>query len=170
MNVPQLISDGTRERIPMLSAGNDVPLHAALTEMPVALLDLAPALDAAALLTGSRTLASASFWTMLGALASAGPTSISGALEFLRIPAKDRAKGLALRHAALSLAAAGLATASLLARRSPYQPSLTSLSLSATAAGALAYASYLGHQLVFREGIRVVNSILRAGDSQPASL
>ncbi len=149
------LSEDRRERVPRLSVGGDVPMHPALTDVPVATSTLAPVFDAISLIAGSPSAGAAGLWTGAAAVLWSLPTAASGVLDYVRAPVDSPVKGIGRRHAALNSAALGLMAGSLAARRFRAAPTPVSLALSAAAGAAVAYSSYLGGLMVYREGMRV---------------
>jgi uncharacterized membrane protein len=160
-----LISDQSRERLPRLSTGDQVPLHPALTDIPVATLSLAPVFDAIALVTGSRSAGAAGLWTGATAVLWALPTAATGALDYLRAPSGSPIKRIGIAHAALNTFALTMMASSLVSRRFRSAPTPLSLLFSAAAGATVTYSSHLGGVMVYREGMGVSGEGLEATSS-----
>jgi uncharacterized membrane protein len=162
------LSDDSRERVPALSVGDKVPLHPALTDVPVATFSLAPIFDALAYATKSEGAGAAGLWTAAAGCLWAVPTAASGVLDYLRAPSQSPVKRIGITHAALNTAALTLMIGSLAARGFGRRPTGLSLALSAGAGGIVTYSSHLGGIMVYREGMRV-SAARRPGDAwEPA--
>ncbi len=148
-------SDDTPRRIPELSTGDQVPLHPALTDLPVATLSLAPVFDAIGLFTGSQSAGAAGLWTGTAAVLTSVPTAATGVLDYLRAPGDGPVKRIGIRHAALNTFALSMIIGSLVSRRFRSEPTPLSLVFSAVAGATVIYSSHLGGVMVYREGMRV---------------
>ncbi len=159
-----LISDDSRERIPELTVGDRVPLHPALTDVPVATLSLAPVFDAIALVTGSRDAGAAGLWSAATGVLWAAPTAAAGTLDYLHARSRSPVKRIGLAHAALNTFALTMMSAALISRRFRSAPTPLSLLFSAAAGAAITYSSHLGGVMVYREGMRVSGEGLQAAN------
>jgi uncharacterized membrane protein len=150
-----LLSDDNRRRLPELTTGDRVPLHPALTDVPVATLSLAPVFDAIALVTGSQSAGAAGLWTGATAVLWALPTAATGTIDYLRAESGTPVKRIGLAHAALNTFAVSMMAGALISRRFRSAPTPLSLLFSAAAGAAITYSSHLGGIMVYREGMRV---------------
>lgn len=160
------LSEDTRRRIPELSTGNQVPLHPALSDLPVASHSLAPVFDAIGLFTGSPTAGAAGLWTGAAAVLTSLPTAATGVADYLRAPADSPVKRIGIRHAALNTFALSMMIGSLISRRFRSEPTPLSLVFSAAAGAAVTYSSHLGGVMVYREGMRVAAAESSSRDRQ----
>jgi len=152
------LSDSTRRKVPRLSFLG-TPVHPPLTYVPATFLMTGPAFDAAGRVSGDERLGLAGFWQGVVAVAAAGPTAVTGLLDWLRLPAGADGKTLGLIHAGLNTAALGAAVAGLLRRLDkPSDPDAAALGLGALAAGIVGVSAHLGGELAYKHGIRAERS------------
>jgi nitrite reductase/ring-hydroxylating ferredoxin subunit/uncharacterized membrane protein len=126
-------------------------LHPVLTDIPIGAWTTALALDAVQMLTGSDGMADASDLAITLGLAGAVGSAVTGLADWSET--SDRPKNVGAVHGTLNLAAAGLYTASLIARRGNSRQKGVALSLLGYAI--TSFAAYLGGHLVFGEQIGV---------------
>lgn len=127
------------------------PLHPVLTDIPVGAWSVALALDGVAGMTGNEDVGDAADISIAIGLAGAVGAAVTGATDWSDTYGRGRKIGLV--HGILNLAAAGLYTGSLIARRNGNRDTGVALSMLGYAiAGA---SAYLGGHLVFNEQIGV---------------
>ncbi|HKO56095.1 MAG TPA: Rieske 2Fe-2S domain-containing protein [Thermoanaerobaculia bacterium] len=127
------------------------PLHPVLTDIPVGAWSVALALDGVAGMTGSEDVGDAADVAIAIGLLGAVGAAVTGATDWSETYGRGRKVGLV--HGILNLAAAGLYTGSLIARRGGNRDTGVALSMLGYAiAGA---SAYLGGHLVFSEQIGV---------------
>ena len=126
-------------------------LHPVLTDIPIGAWTTALALDAVQMLTGSDGMADASDLAITLGLAGAIGSAVTGLADWSET--SDRPRNVGAVHGTLNLAAAGLYTASLIARRGDSRQKGVALSLLGYAI--TSFAAYLGGHLVLGEQIGV---------------
>jgi uncharacterized membrane protein len=151
--------------VTLLAGGYGHPLHPALVALPIGAWLASLVFDVASYMAAEpRFLAEGSRWLIalgvLGALAAAGV----GFLDFLAIPGGTRAWRVALIHMTLNLAVtAAYAVGFVIRGDQPTAPVPAGpLALSVVALVALGVSGYLGGELVFRYGVRVVDEATQA--------
>ncbi len=148
------LSPETRARVPRLSFFG-TPVHPPLTDLPVTLFTLAPALDWAAVVSGRKDTGRMGTLAALGGMATAVPTSLTGALDWLRIPAGADGKAKGSVHASMNSAALACSAASLWLRRDDHErPDSRAAALSTLAAALVGISAHLGGELAYKHGIR----------------
>ena len=133
------------------------PLHAMLSDFPLALLGTSLLWDAIGLWRGEEVWWAISYWNIALGLIAALFAAVAGAVDYAAIDPEGRASALAARHMILMLLAVSLYAASLLARGGPAPPAgagrmwgliLESLGLILLVAG-----GWFGGHLVFHHGV-----------------
>ncbi len=126
-------------------------LHPVLTDIPIGAWTAALALDAVEMLTGNESMGDASDVVVgIGLLGAVG-SAVTGLTDWSE--SYGRAKNVGAAHGILNLAAAGLYTASLIARRGKSREKGVALSLLGYAISS--FSAYLGGHLVFGEQMGV---------------
>ncbi len=126
-------------------------LHPVLTDIPIGAWTTALAMDAVQMMTGSDGMAGASDLAIAIGLAGAAGSAITGLADWSETD--GRAKNVGIVHGMLNLGAAGLYTASLIARRGKSRQRGVALSMLGYAVAS--FSAYLGGHLVFGEQIGV---------------
>jgi len=126
-------------------------LHPVLTDIPIGAWTTALAMDAVQMMTGSDGMAGASDLAIAIGLAGAAGSAIPGLADWSETD--GRAKNVGIVHGMLNLGAAGLYTASLIARRGKSRQRGVALSMLGYAVAS--FSAYLGGHLVFGEQIGV---------------
>ena len=151
--------------VTLLAGGYGHPLHPALVALPIGAWLASLVFDIASYVVSEpQFLAEGSRWLIalgvLGALAAAAV----GFLDLLAIPGGTRARRIALIHMILNLAVtAAFAIGFLIRGSEPTAPVPAGpLALSAVALVALGVSGYLGGELAFRYGVRVVDEATQA--------
>jgi len=126
-------------------------LHPVLTDIPIGAWTTALAMDAVQMMTGSDGMAGASDLAIGIGLAGAAGSAITGLADWSETD--GRAKNVGIVHGMLNLGAAGLYTASLIARRGKSRQRGVALSMLGYAVAS--FSAYLGGHLVFGEQIGV---------------
>src|SRR3954468_9475506 len=103
------------------------PLHAILSDFPLALLGTSLLWDAIGLWRGEAVWWAISFWSITLGLAMAILAAFAGAVDYAAIPQDSRALGAALRHMLLMLSALAPYLVSLLVRGGAVPPAGKSL-------------------------------------------
>lgn len=133
------------------------PLHAVLSDFPLALLGTSLLWDAVGLWRGEAVWWAISFWTIAAGLAAALLAALAGAVDYAAIRQDSPALGTATRHMLLMLTAVTPYLASLLVRggaRAPTGRSLFAvLGLELLGVALLAIGGWYGGHLVFHYGI-----------------
>lgn len=133
------------------------PVHAILSDFPLALLGTSLLWDAIGLWRGESVWWAISFWTIILGLAVALLAVMAGAMDYATIPQDHPALGTALRHMLLMLGAVAPYLISLLVRGGPIPPTGKSLFavfvLEAAGALLLTVGGWYGGHLVFHYGI-----------------
>jgi len=126
-------------------------LHPVLTDIPIGAWTTALAMDAVQMMAGSDGMAGASDLAIGIGLAGAAGSAITGLADWSETD--GRAKNVGIVHGMLNLGAAGLYTASLIARRGKSRQRGVALSMLGYAVAS--FSAYLGGHLVFGEQIGV---------------
>jgi len=126
-------------------------LHPVLTDIPVGAWTTALAMDAVEMMTGTESMADAADLAIGIGLAGAVGSAITGLADWSET--YGRAKNVGVVHGILNLGAAGLYTASLIARRRNARRRGVALSMLGYAIAS--FSAYLGGHLVFGEQIGV---------------
>ena len=126
-------------------------LHPVLTDIPIGAWTTALAMDAVQMMTDSDGMAGASDLAIAIGLAGAVGSAITGLADWSETD--GRAKNVGMVHGMLNLGAAGLYTASLIARRGKSRQRGVALSMLGYAIAS--FSAYLGGHLVFGEQVGV---------------
>ena len=126
-------------------------LHPVLTDIPIGAWTTALAMDAVQMMAGSDGMAGAADLAIGIGLAGAAGSAITGLADWSETD--GRAKNVGIVHGMLNLGAAGLYTASLIARRGKSRQRGVALSMLGYAVAS--FSAYLGGHLVFGEQIGV---------------
>lgn len=133
------------------------PLHAVLSDFPLALLGTSLVWDVCGLMREESVWWAISFWTIALGLALAVLAAMAGAVDYATVPQNHPASKTALRHMLLMLSALCPYLVSALLRGGPQPPSGTNLALVlALEAGGLlllCIGGWYGGHLVFHYGI-----------------
>lgn len=133
------------------------PLHAILSDFPLALLGTSLLWDVVGLWRGEAVWWAISFWAIVLGLIMAVLAAFAGAVDYAAIPQNSSALGAALRHMLLMLAATGPYLISVLVRGGGSAPAgnklMTVLALEAVGVLLLAVGGWYGGHLVFHYGI-----------------
>lgn len=133
------------------------PLHAVLSDFPLALLGTSLLWDAVGLWRGEAVWWAISFWTIALGLAAAVLTALAGAVDYAAIPQDHPAGATALRHMMLMIAALCPYVISVVLRGGPQPPAGTNLyvvpALEAVGLLLLSAGGWFGGHLVFHYGI-----------------
>ncbi|MFL6215399.1 MAG: DUF2231 domain-containing protein [Blastocatellia bacterium] len=133
------------------------PLHAVLSDFPVALLGTSLLWDALGVWRGEAVWWAISFWNMALGLVIALVAAMAGAVDYAAIKERDRALKLATTHMVVMLLAVSLYAASLLARGGPLPPAgatrIVALILESAGLILLVVGGWCGGHLVFHHGV-----------------
>lgn len=133
------------------------PLHAILSDFPLALLGTSLLWDVIGLWRVEAVWWAISFWTIALGLAMAMVAAFAGAVDYASIPEESRAIGAALRHMLLMLSALAPYLISLIVRAGATRPAGKSLfavlALEAVGVLLLSIGGWYGGHLVFHYGI-----------------
>jgi uncharacterized membrane protein len=133
------------------------PLHAVLSDFPVALLGTSLLWDAAGLWRGEAVWWAISFWAIAAGLCAAALAALVGAVDYASIREGHPALGAATRHMLLMLTAGAPYLASLLVRGGPAPPAgrslVAALALEFAGVVLLTVGGWYGGHLVFHYGI-----------------
>jgi uncharacterized membrane protein len=133
------------------------PLHAVLSDFPVALLGTSLLWDCVGLWRGEALWWAVSFWTVAAGLAAAVVAALAGAVDFAAIPQGDSAAATATRHMLLMLSAVVPYALSLLVLGGPSPPAgkalVAVLALEALGLLLLSVGGWYGGHLVFHHGV-----------------
>jgi uncharacterized membrane protein len=132
------------------------PIHQMLIVFPLGLLATATIFDGIAAATRNRRWHDASY-RMLGAGVVSGLVSaVPGAIDFLAIPCKTRARRIGLLHGLGNVALTGLFAASFMSRQQrPSKPTRGAVALSTAATLGALVTAWLGGELVDRLSVGV---------------
>jgi nitrite reductase/ring-hydroxylating ferredoxin subunit/uncharacterized membrane protein len=153
------LQEPVREALKRLGSWKDVlhgkwlghPLHPVLTDIPVGAWTTALALDAAEMMTEKEGFGDAADLAIGIGVAGAVASAVTGLTDWSETD--GRAKNVGMVHGILNLAATGLYTASLIARRGKSRRNGVALSLLGYAIAS--FSAYLGGHLVFGEQVGV---------------
>jgi uncharacterized membrane protein len=136
------------------------PVHAMVSDLPVALLGSSLVWDVAALVRGEGIWWTIGFWNVALGLAGAAVAAIAGLVDFSGIADDHPASRTARIHMYVALGAVGLYIGSLVARGAPATPAQPEgwrlaviLALDITGVVLLGAAGWLGGHLVFHYGV-----------------
>ena len=133
------------------------PLHAILSDFPLALLGTSLLWDVIGVWRGEAVWWAISFWCITLGLVTAMLAAFAGAVDYAIIPQESPALGTALRHMLLMLTAVGPYLISVLLRGSAQPPAgktlAAALTLEAVGMLFLSIGGWYGGHLVFHYGI-----------------
>jgi uncharacterized membrane protein len=133
------------------------PLHAVLSDFPLALLGTSLLWDALGIWRNEAVWWAISFWNMALGLLIALVTAAAGAVDYAAIKGRERALKLATTHMMIMLAAVSLYAASLLVRGGPSPPAgaarVINLILESAGLILLGVGGWCGGHLVFHHGV-----------------
>ncbi|MDQ3820851.1 MAG: DUF2231 domain-containing protein [Acidobacteriota bacterium] len=133
------------------------PLHAVLSDFPLALLGTSLLWDLVGIFRGEAVWWAISFWSIALGLAAALFAAMAGAVDYASIPEDHPAIKTALRHMLLMMAAVAPYLISLLVRRGPSAPPgkslIAVLGLEAVGVLLLTIGGWYGGHLVFHHRI-----------------
>ena len=137
------------------------PLHAMLTDLPVGSFVLGMGCDLIGLATGRIGWRFAGRVAHTGALATGGLAAILGLWDYQSVPREHPARSVGALHGYLNAGAMGLLAGSLILRRTRYQPASgrpnpIAVGLAGAAFATLGVSGWLGGEIVFRLGWRVM--------------
>jgi uncharacterized membrane protein len=132
------------------------PLHAMLSDLPVGTAVAGVACDVLAVLTRAPGWRSAARTALGAALVSGSAAALAGLWDYQAVPGEHPARRVGALHGYLNASALVLLLSSLVARRRERYRGRLAPALSAMGLLALAYAAWLGGEMVFRLGWRVV--------------
>ncbi|HZR83882.1 MAG TPA: DUF2231 domain-containing protein [Candidatus Binatia bacterium] len=132
------------------------PLHPMLITFPLGLLPTAFLFDLIALASGSRVWSLVAFYMMGAGIVGALIAAVPGAIDWLAIPSRTRAKRIGTYHGVGNVVVLLLfATAWFLRRNVPEMPPTTSLVLAFLGIALALVTGWLGGELVDRLGVGV---------------
>lgn len=133
------------------------PLHAVLSDFPLALLGTSLLWDALGMWRNEAVWWAISFWNMALGLSIALVAAAAGAADYAAIKGRDRALKLATTHMMIMLLAVSLYAASLLLRGGPSPPAgaarVMGLVLESAGLVLLVVGGWCGGHLVFHHGV-----------------
>jgi uncharacterized membrane protein len=133
------------------------PVHAMLSDLPVALLGSSIVWDVAALVRDEGIWWTIGFWNVALGLAGAALAAVAGLVDFSGIAESHPASRTAQFHMYVALGAVGLYIGSLVARGAPEAPEgwrlAITVALDAAGVALLGAAGWLGGHLVFHYGV-----------------
>jgi len=133
------------------------PLHAVLSDFPLALLISSLLWDAVGFWHTETAWTAMAFWSIVLGLLAAMLAAFAGAVDYAALPAKHPGMGTAMRHMVVMLAALAPFIVVAVIRRGPAAPStkvhLISLGLESLGAGLLSLGGWYGGHLVFHYGV-----------------
>jgi len=133
------------------------PLHAMLSDFPLALLGTSLLWDALGLWRGEAVWWAISFWNMALGVTAAFVAAMAGAVDYAAIKQGDQAEKLATSHMMIMLLAVSMYVVSLLLRGGPAAPigagRVGALILESLGLILLMVGGWCGGHLVFHHGI-----------------
>lgn len=137
------------------------PLHALLTDLPVGMLVAGATCDLIGLATRRPAWRFAARTTHTGALVSGGAAALVGLWDYQAVPREHPARRVGALHGYLNAGMLGLLLGSLLLRResdapADGRPRTAAVALAVAALAALGVSGWLGGDLVYRLGWRVI--------------
>lgn len=133
------------------------PLHAMLSDFPLALLGTSLLWDALGLWRGEAVWWAISFWNIALGVITALAAATAGAADYAAIKPESPPSGVAMTHMLLMLSAVGLYVASLVLRGGPAPPvgaaRIAGLICEALGLFLLVAGGWCGGHLVFHHGI-----------------
>ncbi len=133
------------------------PLHAMLSDAPIALLGSSIVWDATGLVRGETIWWTIGYWNVALGVAAAAMAAVAGLVDFASIDEKHPAARTAQLHMLAALGAVGLYVGSLLARGGQGEPAgwrlAITVAIDAVGFALLSAAGWLGGHLVFRFGV-----------------
>lgn len=142
-------------------------IHPAVVHLPITLLPLSLAADAAAWVTRSRRLADVGRATFLGTLVTGGIAGATGLIAQEEVAATDEAHDLLVTHRTINagvLAGLALLGSRRLLRR---MPTMRHLVLGSGLLAGVVYSAYLGGRMVYEYGVGVKPAGGLAPDRSP---
>lgn len=133
------------------------PVHPMLIVFPLGLFVMAVISDIAYMVTGHASFAAVAYWNIAGGIVGGLLAAVFGAIDWLAIPSKTRAKSIGLYHGLTNVLVVALFAVSWLTRRpiDGHVPSLAASTLGFVAIALGAVAGWLGGELVDRLGVGV---------------
>jgi uncharacterized membrane protein len=133
------------------------PIHPMLVVLPLGLFIMAVVMDIAFYITGRPTLASVSFWNIVGGIIGGLLAAVFGLIDWLAIPSRTRAKAIGLYHGVGNVVVVALFAVSAYLRYqvAEYFPSVLALALGAVALLLGVVTGWLGGELVDRLAVGV---------------
>jgi uncharacterized membrane protein len=145
-----------RKRLPTINpVFKGHPLHAMLTDVPVALVPTGFGLSLLGYLRDDPRLEAAGYLNTLTGLAASVPAALTGLADYVQMEALDPAQKTGATHALLNTTAIVLGALSLNGRTLGRPRSRRGLWLSGLATGLFLGSAYLGGDLVYHRGWRV---------------
>lgn len=137
------------------------PLHAVLTDLPIGALTLGVTCDALGLVTRRASWRFAARAAHTSALVSGAAAALVGLWDYQAVPREHPARRVGALHGYLNAAMLGMLLGSVLLRGESHdaadgRPRLIACAFSAAALATLAASGWLGGDLVFRLGWRVI--------------
>lgn len=136
------------------------PLHPAVTDIPVGAWSTALVLDAVQMMTGNESIGDAADLAVGVGLAGAVASAVTGLTDWSE--SYGRGRDIGVMHGLLNVAATGLYTASLIARRGKSRQSGVAMSMLGYAIAG--FSAYLGGHLVFGEQLGVDHTATQDAD------
>jgi uncharacterized membrane protein len=148
--------EAIRKRLPTVNpVFRGHPLHAVLTDLPVALVPTGFGLSLLGWLRDDPRLEAAGYLNTVTGLAASVPTALTGLADYVQMEARDPAQQTGATHALLNTTAIVLGALSLRGRTLGRPRSRRGLWLSGLATGLFLGSAYLGGDLVYHRGWRV---------------
>ena len=148
--------EAIRKRLPTVNpVFRGHPLHALLTDLPIALVPTGFGLSLLGLVTDDPRLEAAGYLNTVAGVAASVPTALTGLADYVQMEARDAAQKTGATHALLNTAAIVLGAFSLGGRTLGRPRSRRGLWLGGLAAGLFLGSAYLGGDLVYHRGWRV---------------
>lgn len=153
-------------------------LHAALNDLPAALLLMAVAFDLLGAVTKRESLKAAGFWSLMAGVLGTGAAYLAGRLAEGAVEHNDAAHGVMESHETLGLIVLvlfGVLAAWRLVRRGVWGEKALPVALTAgvIGVGLLIYTAQLGGRLVFEHGVGIPTATIdsiraaRSGEAMP---
>jgi uncharacterized membrane protein len=131
------------------------PLHATLTDFPIALLAVTPLFDAGSLWLVDPTLALVAYWCELAGLVATAAAAVVGLTDLLRLESPSPTMTTALRHALFAVLTLTFYVVAFVLRTRGAPPSIAVVALEFLGLVGVGITGWFGGHLVFHHRVGV---------------